>query len=412
MPDIGKLSIMVASNGMTMPIEGATVRLYNDNNKILEEMKTDENGHTIEIELKTPPVEYSQEMPNIDNIKKPYSTYNISIEADGFETKIINEIQILPDTTALQRGELNQNKMAMQNNVEVYDVLPHTLYKEFPEKTPEDFIKELPPPTGFVVLDKVVVPETIVVHDGLPDDANAKNYYVPFRDYIKNVASCEIYANWPDASIKSNILAILSFTLNRIFTEWYRNKGKNFNITTSTSYDQAYSHNRNIFVEINTAVDEIFTSFITKPDIKQPLFAQYCDGVRVKREGWLSQWGSKDLADKGYNYTDILKNYYGSNIYIDHAVKVSGIPQSFPGYNLTVGSSGDNVRIIQNQLNKIANNYPAIPKLAADGIFGQSTSNSIKKFQEIFSMPINGIVDFATWYKISSIYVAVEKLAA
>ena len=413
MPDIGKLEIMVASGNMARPIQDATIRLYDDNNKLLEEMFTDSNGKTIEIELPAPPIEYSQEIPTPDTIKKAYSTYNLFIEAQGFEAKRINEIQILPEATALQRCDLDLSEVsAMQEEVQVSTVLPHTLYKEFPEKTPEDFIKQLPPPTGFVVLDRVVVPETIIVHDGTPDNKNATNYYVPFKDYIKNVASCEIYANWPEASLKSNILAILSFTLNRIFTEWYRNQGKDFNITTSTAYDQAYSHNRNIFTEINNAVDEIFTSFITKPDIRQPLFAQYCDGIRVKRDGWLSQWGSKDLADKGYNYIDILKNYYGSSVYVDQAVKVSGIPQSYPGQSLTIGSSGDSVRTIQTQLNQISNNYPAIPKLATDGIYGQSTANSVKKFQEIFSMPQNGIVDFATWYKISAIYVAVAKLAA
>ena len=226
------------------------------------------------------------------------------------------------------------------------------------------------------------------------------------------MASCEIYANWPAASLKSNILAILSFTLNRVFTEWYRGQGKNFTITNSTAYDQAYSHGRNIFAEISQVVDEIFTSYITKPDIRQPLFSQYCDGVRVKREGWLSQWGSKDLADKGYSHLDILRNYYGSSVYIDTAAKVSGIPQSYPGYALTIGSSGDKVKVIQNQLNSISNNYPAIKKVAVDGVYGAGTAAAVKKFQEIFNMPINGIVDFATWYKISAIYVAVEKLAS
>ena len=197
-----------------------------------------------------------------------------------------------------------------------------------------------------------------------------------------------------------------------MFTEWYRNKGKDFTITSSTAYDQAYFHGRNIFAEISRAVDDIFTTYITKPDIRQPLFSQYSDGVRVKRDGWLSQWGSKELADKGYATIDILKNYYGSSIYLDAAVKVAGRPKSYPGTALRRGSSGDAVRTIQTQLNAISNNYPAIPKQAADGVFGQGTEAAVKMFQEIFNLTPDGVVGLGTWYKISEIYVAVERLAA
>ena len=167
-----------------------------------------------------------------------------------------------------------------------------------------------------------------------------------------------------------------------------------------------------MFAEISQVVDEIFTTYITKPDIRQPLFSQYSDGIRVKREGWLSQWGSKDLAEKGYGYVDILRNYYGSTVYLDNAVKVAGIPKSYPGTALRMGSSGDAVRTIQTQLNIIANNYPAIPKQAVDGVFGAGTDAAVRKFQEIFKLKADGIVGLATWYKISEIYVAVAKLAA
>ena len=159
-------------------------------------------------------------------------------------------------------------------------------------------------------------------------------------------------------------------------------------------------------------MDEIFTTYITKPDIRQPLFSQYSDGIRVKREGWLSQWGSKDLADKGYATVDILKNYYGSSVYLDAAVKVAGIPKSYPGTALRRGASGDAVRTIQTQLNAISNNYPAIPKQAADGTFGAGTEAAVIKFQEIFNLAADGVVGLGTWYKISEIYVAVERLAA
>ena len=197
-----------------------------------------------------------------------------------------------------------------------------------------------------------------------------------------------------------------------MYTEWYRNKGKDFNITNSTAFDQAYFHGRGIFTEISQVVDEIFTTYITKPEIRQPLFSQYSDGIRVKREGWLSQWGSKDLADKGYAVIDILKNYYGPSVYLDTAQKVAGIPKSYPGTVLKLGSTGDAVRTIQTQLNAIANNYPAIGKQAVDGVFGQATDSAVRTFQQVFNLTVDGIVGLATWYKISEVYVAVEKLAA
>ena len=408
--DKGGLLIRCTTNSQARPLDGANISIFGTddggNEVKIEELQTDSSGRTEEITLGAPPVDYSL----APNSPRPYSLYNLRITADGFESLIIKDVQILPDSVALQNCEL-QSKLVFAQQQESILISPHTLYYEYPPKIPEDAVKPLPDPTGFVVLDKVVVPETIVVHDG-PPDANAANYYVPFREYIKNVASSEIYSTWPEASIKANVLAIISLTLNRVFTEWYRNKGKNFTITSSTAYDQKYVHGRNIFSQINDAVDEIFTTYITKPDIRQPLFAQYCDGDRVKREGWLHQWGSKALADKGYTPINILRNYYGSSVYLDSAEKVAGIPQSYPGYSLKIGSSGDAVRTIQNQLNSIANNYPALGKVAADGVFGQSTAVTVKKFQEIFNLPPDGIVGFSTWYKISEIYVAVNKLAA
>jgi len=252
----------------------------------------------------------------------------------------------------------------------------------------------------------------MIVHGGHPTNTSAPTYWVPFKDYIKNVASSEIYANWPEETLKANILAIISFTLNRVFTEWYRNKGHDFTITNSTAVDQAYNHGRNIFTEISMVVDEIFTTYITRPGIRQPLFAQYCDGRRVTCPNWLSQWGSKHMGDQGYDAVSILRRYYGSDIYLASAPKVEGIPSSFPGTSLQTGSSGPDVRTIQEQLNTISNNFPAIPKLRVDGIFGEETRNAVMTFQRIFDIPQSGIVDFPTWYRISGIYVAVARLAA
>ncbi|MCI6736697.1 MAG: peptidoglycan-binding protein, partial [Intestinibacter sp.] len=268
-------------------------------------------------------------------------------------------------------------------------------------------------PTGFVVLDNPVVPEFIVVHDGLPEDASAENFWVPFKTYIKNVASSEIYSTWPEQTIFANVIAIISFTLNRVFTEWYRNKGFNFTITSTTNYDHKYIHNRNIFDEISVVVDSVFNTFIRRPPTsRQPLLAQYCDGVRVQCPDQMAQWGSKDLGDQGYNYEDILKYFYGDNIVFANAQIVSGVPVSYPGTSLQVGSEGSYVRTIQNQLNAISNSYPAVPKVVEDGIFGEQTAEAVRTFQKIFGLPQTGVVDFKTWYEISRVYVAVTKIAS
>lgn len=289
------------------------------------------------------------------------------------------------------------------------NIKENTLWGDFPPKIPEAEVKPLPEASGFVVLDEVVIPEFIVVHSGGPNSAG-QDYWVPFKDYIKNVASSEIYSTWPVATIRANVLAIISFTLNRVFTEWYRGQGKNFTITNSTAFDQAFSYGRNIYAEISNIVDEVFTNYITRNGIMQPLLTQYCDGKRVSCPNWLSQWGSATLGEQGRNYLEILKNYYG-DIYIDQAKIVSGVPVSYPGAPLNLGSNGAAVRTIQNQLNAISNNYPLIPKVRVDGIYGQQTAEAVRTFQKIFNMPQTGVVDFATWYRISHIYVAVTRLA-
>lgn len=290
-------------------------------------------------------------------------------------------------------------------------VIPaHTLFAEYPAKIPEEEIKPVSE-SGEIVLSRVVVPEFVVVHNSTPDDSTAANYYVRYSDYIKNVASSEIYATWPDAAIRANVLAIMSFTLNRVYTEWYRNKGYNFTITSSTAYDQKWIYGRNIYSSISRVVDEMFNSYLSRPGVSQPIFTQYCDGQRVTCPNWLSQWGSKSLGDQGYSAIDILRYYYGSSIYVNTAVGVAGVPSSWPGYNLGIGASGEKVRQLQEQLNRIARNYPRIPTVTADGVFGNATAQAVRTFQEIFGMPANGIVDYPTWYKISQIYVGVSRIA-
>ena len=290
-------------------------------------------------------------------------------------------------------------------------VIPaHTLYGIYPEKIPEAEIKPVNE-TGEIVLSRVVIPEYIVVHDGSPRDSTAQNYYVKYKDYIKNVASSEIYATWPANTIRANVLAIMSFTLNRVYTEWYRNQGFDFTITSSTAFDHKWIPERNIYDTISVIVDELFASYLSRPNVRQPILTQYCDGRRVQCPNWMTQWGSKSLGDQGYSPIEILRYYYGADMYINTAEAISGIPSSWPGYNLEIGSSGNKVRQLQEQLNVISDAYPALPKLTADGIYGPATAEAVRKFQEVFGLPETGITDYSTWYKISEIYVGVSRIA-
>jgi len=398
---LGTLLVSTFLNSIGRPAEGALVSVTDSyTNNIIEEVTTNSFGDIPPLILETPPLEFSMDYES----PRPFNEYNVKVTYPDFTEANIFNVQVYPSTTAVQQVILKP----------VYDtiIIPYpVLWGDYPPKIPESEVKILPFPSNLVVLPQPVIPELITVHAGVPDDATAPNYTVGFKDYIKNVASSEIYSTWPKETLKANIHAMLSFTLNRVFTEWYRGKGYDFTITNSTAYDQAFTFGRNIFKEISDVVDEIFTTYITRPDIRQPLFTQYVDGRRVTREGWLSQWGSKDLGDQGYTALQILKNYYGYDILIKEAEKVEGIPLSFPGTVLTIGSTGESVRTIQEQLNAISNNYPLIPKLIEDGVYGETTSNSVKVFQEIFKLPVTGEVNFPTWYKISDVYVAVEELA-
>lgn len=404
--DRGKLQIMVTSSVGFLPVQGATVTISYKGvpNNTIEQLQTDSSGQTATIELPSPPVEYSMEP---EQLEQPYSEYNIRVEASGYEPVEVSGTEILPDVTALQGVSMNPLETAQEPD-EVIVIPDHTLYGDYPPKIEEDEIK--PIEEGEIVLSRVVIPEYIVVHDGVPDDSTAKNYYVRYRDYIKNVASSEIYATWPETTIYANVLAIMSFTLNRVYTEWYRNRGYNFTITSSTAYDQKWIYGRNIYSNISVIVDTIFANYLSRPGVRQPIFTSYCDGQRTTCSG-LSQWGSKYLGDQGYTPIEIIRYYYGSDMYINSAVSVSGVPSSWPGYNLNIGASGDNVRTIQRQLNRIAQNYPAIPVVTVDGIYGSRTADAVRTFQRIFNLPQSGIVDFPTWYSISNIYVAVSRIA-
>lgn len=253
------------------------------------------------------------------------------------------------------------------------------------------------------------IPQTITVHLGAPD-APAENVTVPFIDYVKNVASGEIYPTWPEESLRANIYAIVTFALNRIYTEWYPSKGYDFNITSTTAFDQSYVKNREVFENISVIVDEIFNDYIVRGGEIQPLFAQFCNGTTSTCSG-LSQWGTVDLANQGYTPYSILQYYYGDNINLIENAAVQNIEESYPGSPLTVGDAGNDVKIFQQQLNRISQNYPAIPKInITTGIFDNQTREAVEKFQQIFNLTANGTVDKSTWYKIKEIYNGVKRL--
>ena len=253
------------------------------------------------------------------------------------------------------------------------------------------------------------IPEQIVVHLGAPD-SDAMNVSLSFADYIKNVASSEIFPSWPQAALRANILAQISVALNRVYTEFYRSRGYNFDITSSPAYDQTFVYGRDIFGNISELVDEIFDSYIRRQEYIEPLFATFCDGVEVNCDG-LSQWGSVELANQGRDYFSILQNYYGNNIVLEENVPVQNIPSSAPPVTLREGDTGRDVELIQRKLNRISANYPGIPKIyPADGFFGPSTTDAVRKFQEVFGLEQDGLVGRATWNQIQFVYNAVKKL--
>ena len=406
--DKGELQINVTSTAGGRPIADARISISYTGvpESTLERVGTDSSGQTEVLELDAPPEEWSLD-PN--NERQPYSEYTLDVSAPGFEPVSIAGAEILANVRAIQNVRMRPSDVGREEE-EVFVIPAHTLYGEYPPKIAEDEIKPSNE-SGEIVLSRVVVPEYIVVHDGSPRDTTATNYYVKYKDYIKNVASSEIYATWPADTIRANVLAIMSFTLNRVYTEWYRNRGYDFTITSSTAFDQKWIPERNVYDTISVIVDELFANYLSRPNVRQPILTQYCDGRRVTCPNWMTQWGAKELGDQGYSAIEILRYFYGDDMYINTAQEISGIPASWPGYTLEQGSSGDKVRQMQEELNVIAGAYPALPKITADGIYGPATENAVREFQSVFGLPVMGTVDYRTWYKISEIYVGVSRIA-
>lgn len=413
----GSLIVDVKSDpflGPSLPVPNALVRISEQTltgtSKIIAEFNTNIVGQTPELELSAPPAELTQ---SPEQNFTPYSNYTIEVNSEEYLPIVVQGSQIFSTITSIQPALLipTTRRPRFTRQVEEDIVIgPPTLYGDYAPKIPESEVKDVTA-SGFVTLSKVVVPEFVVVHAGSPNNNNAPNYTVSFTDYIKNVASSEIYPTWPTETIIANTIAIISFTLNRVYTEWYRNQKKNFTITNSTAFDHAFFYGRNIFETISQVVDEYFDIYVKRPGVVQPLLTQYCDGAKSQCPNAMTQWGSKSLGDDGLSYEQILKFYYGSDVSLPTAPEVQGIPESYPGSPLKLGDSGPNVRMIQEQLNRISNNYPLIPKVKSDGNFDTATQEAVKLFQKIFHLPQDGVIGKDTWYKISEIYTAVTKIA-
>ena len=282
--DTGRLQVRVNSSIGTLPVENASIKvsLSGDPESPVENLTTNNDGQSEVLDLPAPPLEYSME----PSTEQPYAEYTIRVSADGYEPATFTGSQILPDVTALQNVVLTP-VTSPNSQPESFVIGPHTLFGDYPPKIAEAEIKPVNE-TGEIVLSRVVIPEFIVVHDGPISDASAQNHYVRYRDYIKNVASCEIYATWPESTIMANVLAIMSFTLNRVYTEWYRNKGYNFTITSSTAYDHKWIPGKNVFDSIDRVVDTLFGNYLSRPGVKQPILTQYCDGKKVTCPNWMT----------------------------------------------------------------------------------------------------------------------------
>lgn len=404
--ETGYLKIQVYTGDKTLPIGNAQVTIKSSSGEIYYQTYTDLNGNTYYIPLFAPNRMYSMNQ----NYPYPaYSTYDVDVYADGFYTKRIHGVQI------------------MDTQITILPVSLHPLQTELPvtiQELPEEEDIYIPPNSlldttenqqigsnEIIALKPVIIPDYITVHLGLPTNAAARNVRVEFSDYIKNVASHEIYSTWPYNSLVANIHVIATFAINRVYTEWYRSRGFNFDITNSTAYDQMYVDGGQIFQNISEIVDNIFNVYVRRIGFKNPFFTQYCNGTTVTCNG-LSQWGTVSLANQGLDPLQILQYYYPNDIELVASDNITGITESYPGYELSVGSEGGPVLRMQNFLNRIRVNFPLIPIIPnPNGYFGTETESAVRTFQNSFNLTADGVIGRGTWNKISFTYVGVIRLA-
>ncbi len=398
---IGYLVIQARIANDAVPLENVQITILDDQGHRVYGLTTDESGETPMVSLETVAAGLSLD-PNY--VGDPYVSYHVLAQAVGFQSLYVENVPIYEGETAiLPMALLPQQDDARSGEAERITI-------ERPAVAREGTRQQEGPVAEPYILRQVVIPSVITVHLGSPA-SYASNVQVAFTDYVKNAASSEIYPTWPDAALRANIYAIITFALNRIFTEWYRSQGYSFDITNSTAYDQAYVYGRPIYESISAIVDEIFNEYVTRQGQNAPYFTTFCNGTTVTCSG-LSQWGTVTLAQRGYTPLQILRAYYPNDVVISQAQAVTNVLSSYPGTPLRRGSAGLDVQNIQNYLNRIRRNYPAIPMITdASGVFGSATEAAVRKFQSIFSLAADGVVGKSTWYKISQIYTAVARLA-
>lgn len=397
----GYLIIQARMAHNALPLSGVQIWVMDAQEKRTYHVTTDESGETKTIALETLDASLSLDP---DYSGTPYIGYDVLALANGFNSVHIVGIPILDGETAIQPIAFvpMQDKQRTPTVTEIRIGKPAVSmagerHQEGPDVEPQ-------------VLRQVVIPNPITVHLGRPS-ASAANVQVSFPDYVKNVASSEIYPTWPDASLKANIYAIITFALNRIFTEWYRSRGYNFDITNNTAYDQYFVNGRNIYASISKIVDDIFNEYVRRQWQTAPYFTSFCNGTTSTCAG-MSQWGTVTLANQGLSSLQILRSYYPKDIEIAETNIITGVLSSYPGTALKTGSTGLDVQTIQTYLERIRRNYPAIPAITDEmGVFGKSTKSAVSKFQSIFNLTSDGIVGKATWYKLSYLYTSVTRLA-
>ena len=424
---IGYLTIQARTAHEAVPLQGVDIRILDDQGNSLYHLFTDENGETQTVPLETLDKRFSQ---NENFTGLPYIAYNVLAQKAGFDSLYVSSIPIydgeqavlpmalLPMQQTGRRPEqmkifVGKPAVAMQEvrrQEGPADTAGSAAGAQGEESGAEGTAGEGTEDDGGRVLRQVVIPNPITVHLGAPG-TNASNVQVSFPDYVKNVASSEIYPTWPDAALRANIYAIITFALNRVYTEWYRSRGYNFDITNSTAYDQNFVYGRAIYESISRIVDEIFNEYVRRQGQNAPYFTSFCNGTTATCQG-MSQWGTVTLANQGLAPLQILRSYYPKDVEIAQTNIVTGVLTSYPGTALREGSTGLDVQTIQTYLNRIRRNYPAIPAITdPEGTFGSSTKAAVTRFQSIFGLAADGIVGKSTWYKISSLYSAVTRLA-
>ncbi len=398
---IGYLNIQARTAHDAVPLSGVQIRIFDFWGNSLYVLSTDENGETPTVPLETIDKSYSQNPYFSGNA---FVSYHVLAQASGFNSLYVSDIPIYDGETAflpvtlIPMQETQRSPLQTEISIGKPAVASHEMrHQEGDETEPR-------------ILRQVVIPNPITVHLGTPG-SSARDVQVTFPDYVKNVASSEIYPTWPENALRANIYAIITFALNRVFTEWYRSKGYGFDITNSTAYDQAFVYGRPIYGSISRIVDEIFNEYVRRQGQHSPYFTSFCNGTSVTCNG-LSQWGTVTLSNQGLSPLEILRSYYPKDVEIAQTDIITGVVSSYPGTPLRMGSTGLDVQTIQTYLNRIRRNYPAIPAVTDPaGSFQNSTNAAVTKFQNIFNLTPDGIVGKSTWYKISSLYAAVTRLA-